>query len=167
MTTSPILIRPATEADAPRLLDIYRPYVEHTAVSFELEPPTVEVFAARIAKSLAGWAWLVAEVDGIVAGYAYGTAHRERAAYAKTVETGVYLDAAYHGRGVGRALYTELLRVLAAKGFHRAVAGITLPNPASVGLHERFGFERIGVYKEVGFKFGRWHDTVWYQRGLG
>lgn len=167
MTTNPILIRPATEADAPRLLDIYRPYVEHTAVSFELEPPALDVFAARIAKSLAGWAWLVAERDGAVAGYAYGTVHRERAAYAKTAETGVYLDEAHHGRGVGTALYTELLQVLAARGFHRAVAGITLPNPASVALHERFGFERIGVYKEVGFKFGRWHDTVWYQRGLG
>ncbi len=167
MNTEPLLIRPATEADAPALLAIYRPYVDRTATSFELEPPTTEAFAARIAKSLAGWAWLVAELDGAMVGYAYGTAHRERAAYAKTVETAVYLDEAHRGRGAGTALYTELLRVLAAKGFHRAVAGITLPNAASVALHERLGFERIGVYKEVGFKFGLWHDTVWYQRGLG
>lgn len=166
MNSDPVVIRPATEADAPALLGIYAPYVERTAVSFELEPPAVDVFAARIAKSLAGWTWLVAEADGVVAGYAYGTAHRERAAYAKTVETAVYLDAASCGRGLGRTLYAELLRVLTAKGFHRAVAGITLPNPASVALHERLGFERIGIYKEVGFKFGAWHDTAWYQRGL-
>jgi phosphinothricin acetyltransferase len=162
----PPVIRPATVADAPALLAIYRPYVERTAVSFETEPPTVEQFAARIAKSLEGWAWLVAEVDGVCAGYAYGTAHRERAAYRLTVETSAYLDEGFHRQGLGRALYEELLRRLTAMGFHRAVAGITLPNEGSVALHEALGFERIGVYKEVGFKFGAWHDSVWYQRGL-
>lgn len=159
-------LRPATEADAPALLAIYRPYVETTAASFEMEPPTVEAFAARIARSLAGWAWLVAEVDGAPAGYAYGTMHRERAAYARTVETAIYLDASQQGRGTGRALYAELLRVLTEKGFHLAVAGITLPNPASVALHEGLGFEKVGRYTEIGFKMGRWWDTEWYQKIL-
>lgn len=165
MTAAP-LIRTAAEADAAALLAIYAPYVEHTAVSFELDPPTVEQFAARIRKSLDGWTWLVAEVDGQCAGYAYGTRHRERPAYSRTVETAVYLDGRHHGRGLGRALYGELLDRLGAMGFHRAVAGITLPNPASVALHEGLGFERVGVYREIGFKFGAWHDSVWYQRGL-
>jgi phosphinothricin acetyltransferase len=82
------------------------------------------------------------------------------------VETSAYLDERFHRQGIGRALYEELLRRLTAMGFHRAVAGITLPNEGSVALHEALGFERIGVYKEVGFKFGAWHDSVWYQRGL-
>lgn len=167
MDATAYTIRPATETDAARLLAIYRPYVERTAVSFELEPPTVEAFAARIAKSRAGWAWLVAETGDACVAYAYGTAHRERAAYAKTVETAVYVDESFRGHGAGTALYAALLHELAGRGFHRAVAGITLPNEASVRLHERFGFERIGIYREVGWKFGRWHDTVWYQRGLG
>lgn len=160
------LIRTAAEADAPALLAIYAPFVAHTAVSFELEPPTVEQFAARIAKSLAGWTWLVAEVDGACAGYAYGTRHRERAAYNRTVETAIYVDDRFQGRGVGTALYTELMARLRALGFHLAVAGITLPNEASVALHERLGFERIGIYREIGFKFGVWHDSLWLQRGL-
>lgn len=159
-------IRPATEADAAALLAIYAPYVERTAVSFELEPPTVEQFAARIHKSLNGWAWLVAELDGQCAGYAYGTAHRERPAYSRTVETAIYLDERFRGRGVGRALYAALLDRLRELGFHRAVAGITLPNDASVALHERLGFAPVGIYREIGFKFGTWHDTAWFQRGL-
>ncbi len=98
MSAPALHLRPASEADAPSLLAIYRPYVAETVTSFELEPPTVEAFAARIARSLAGWAWLVAEVDGTPAGYAYGTMHRESAAYARTVETAIYLDAAHQGR---------------------------------------------------------------------
>lgn len=160
------VLRPATAADAAALVEIYRPYVERTAASFELVAPTVEQFAGRIRKSLDGWAWLVAEVDGQCAGYAYGTAHRERAAYRHTVETSAYVDERFHRRGLARALYTELLSRLRDRGFHCAVAGITLPNTASVALHEGLGFERIGVYKEVGFKFGVWHDSVWLQRGL-
>ena len=165
MPTTP-LIRPATEADAAALLAIYRPYVERTAVSFELEPPTVDQFTARIRKSLDGWAWLVAEMDGRCAGYAYGTVHRDRPAYSRTVETAIYLDEGFQGRGVGRVLYGALLDRLCELGFHRAVAGITLPNPASVALHEKLGFTKIGVYMEVGFKFGVWHDTAWFQCGL-
>lgn len=161
-----LTIRPATEADAPRLLTIYAPYVESTAVSFEVVPPTVDEFAARIGKSLSKWQYLVGEIDGAIAGYAYGSMHRERAAYRFSVEVSAYIDAGFHRRGIGAALYRRLLDDLSAKGYCSAFAGITLPNEASVGLHRSVGFEQIGAFKDIGWKFDRWHDVVWMQRKL-
>ena len=161
-----ILIRPATEADAPDLLDIYRPFVESTAVSFEYVPPSVDEFARRIAKSLADWQWLVAEHDGRCVGYAYGGSHRERAGYRWSVEVSAYVHPGHLRRGLGRALYTRLFDDLARRGYRNAYAGIALPNDASVALHRRLGFEYIGVFKAVGRKFDRWHDVAWYQRPL-
>lgn len=166
MKTSQPLIRSATEADAAALLAIYAPYVEHTAISFELTPPTVEDFAGRIRKALAEWAWLVAEVDGQCAGYAYGSAHRPRAAYRWSVETSAYVHPDYWRRGIGRALYGQLLEVLPARGYCNAYAGVTLPNAASVALHEDLGFQPIGVFTAVGRKFGAWHDVAWFERAL-
>ncbi|MFP5304983.1 MAG: arsinothricin resistance N-acetyltransferase ArsN1 family B [Gammaproteobacteria bacterium] len=162
----PILIRPATTADAPALLAIYRPYVETSAVSFETVVPTAAEFAARIEKALNGWHWLVAEHAGGCVGYAYGSAHRERAAYRYSVEVSAYVDTGHHRRGIGRALYLQLFDALAAKGYCHAYAGITLPNDASVALHRGVGFEPVGVFKSVGRKFGRWHDVAWFQRRL-
>ena len=161
-----LTIRSAVEADAPALLAIYRPFVESTTVSFETVVPTVEEFAARIAKALAGWQWLVAERDGQCIGYAYGSLHRERPAYRWAVEVSVYVHPSYHRQGVGRALYMRLLEELAQKGFCNAYAGTTLPNEGSVALHRGVGFEAIGIFKRVGRKFGKWHDVAWFQRIL-
>ena len=163
---APLVIRQARESDAAALLGIYGPFVEHTAVSFETVVPTVDEFAARIAKSLKGWQYLLAERDGRVLGYAYGGVHRERAAYRFSVEVSAYIDPAFHRQGIGRALYSQLFADLTAKGYCTAFAGITLPNDASVGLHTAAGFEPIGVFRNIGWKYGRWHDVAWLQRTL-
>jgi phosphinothricin acetyltransferase len=111
--------------------------------------------------------WLVAERDGQVVGYAYGGRHRERAAYNWTAEVSAYVDRSTHRGGIGRELYTELFKQLKERGFRLLVAGITLPNDASVGIHEALGFEPVGVYKNVGFKNGEWWDVGWWQLDLG
>ena len=166
LVAAPITIRSASEADAPALLAIYRPFVETTAVSFETMVPTVEQFAARIAKALAGWQWLAAEHDGQCIGYTYGSSHRERSAYRWSVEVSAYLHPNYRRQGVGRALYVRLFEELAQKGFCNAYAGTTLPNDGSIALHRSLGFEFIGTFKAVGRKFGTWHDVAWFQRSL-
>ena len=157
-------IRPAVAADAGACAAIYAPYVRDTAVSFETSPPSAADMAARIA---AAHAWLVADVGGEVVGYAYATRHRERAAYRWACDVSVYLAPPAQGRGLGRVLYTELFNALAARGFVTALAGVALPNDASVGLHRAMGFEDVGVYRNIGFKAGSWHDVLWLQRALG
>lgn len=164
--TRPLSIRSASAADAPALLAIYAPYVERTAVSFEETVPGVDEFAARVRRSLERWAWLVAERDGRCVGYACGSTHRERAAYRWSVETSAYIDASAQRQGVGKALYRALFEALIARGYCNAYAGMTLPNDASAALHASVGFEPIGVFRRVGFKFGRWHDVAWSQRRL-
>jgi phosphinothricin acetyltransferase len=159
-------IRPATAADAAGLLAIYAPFVERTAVSFETVVPTVEDFAARIDRSNSRWAWLVAERDRALLGYAYATMHRERAAYRWSVETSAYVDPQFQRQGIGAGLYLALFALLAGKGYCNAFAGATLPNDASIALHQRVGFEPIGVFKSIGRKFGTWHDVAWMQRRL-
>lgn len=159
-------IRAATVADASALLAIYRPFVEETAVSFEVVPPSVEEFAGRIERALRGWSWLVAVEEGAPIGYAYGSSHRERAAYRWSVEVSAYVDAGFRRRGLGRTLYTHLFEDLKAKGFCNAYAGITLPNEGSVALHRALGFQPIGVFPAVGRKLGRWHDVEWWHRPL-
>jgi phosphinothricin acetyltransferase len=159
-------VRTATAADAAALREIYRPYVESTAVSFELEVPTIEGFQRRISSAVETRSWLVAEVHGRLVGYAYGSAHRARAAYQSSVETSAYVLRQFQRQGIGCALYTRLIDELCERGFHSAFAGITLPNDASVGFHESMGFEPIGVFPRVGWKLGAWHDVAWYYRPL-
>ena len=161
-----MLIRPANLADAPAMLAIYLPVVKETAISFELEAPTLQEFEARVAKCARGWAWLVAEQGGRILGYAYGSAHRERAAYQWSTETSAYVHPHARGTGVGKALYQALIPELAAKGYCNAYAGISLPNAASVALHQSVGFCAIGQFPSVGRKFGRWHDVGWFHRRL-
>ncbi|HEY9627306.1 MAG TPA: arsinothricin resistance N-acetyltransferase ArsN1 family B [Coleofasciculaceae cyanobacterium] len=159
-------IRFATEADAPALLQIYSPYIEQTVVSFETKVPSLAEFAARISKVQTAWAWLVAEENGEVCGYAYASSHRERPAYRWSVETSVYIQETYQRRGIAKALYSELFVRLSARGYCNAFAGITLPNEASIVLHRDMGFEPVGVFKRVGRKFGQWQDVAWFQRQL-
>jgi phosphinothricin acetyltransferase len=151
------------ERDAAACAAIYAPSVESTPISFELEPPDAAEFAHRIEKYSATHQFLVAETGGEVVGYAYACRWRDRPAYDWAVEVSVYVDAARKGEGIGGALYVELLDRLRAQRFHVAVAGITLPNPASIALHERLGFESIGALREVGWKVGGWHDVGYWQ----
>lgn len=159
-------IRAATLADAEALLAIYAPYIEGTPISFETEVPTLTAFAGRIAAVLSSLPWLVCESEAGILGYAYATPHGERAAYRWGVDVSVYLAPAARGRGLGKRLYGELFEHLRALGYYKAFAGISLPNPASVGLHEAMGFTPVGVYREVGYKFGAWHDVGWWQLAL-
>lgn len=154
------------QRDGPACAAIYAPFVHSSAVSFEEKPPDGEEFARRMARIGERYPYLVAEEEGAVAGYAYGTEHRARRAYRWTVEVAIYLGEDHRGRGIGRALYAALLDLLARQGLRTAVAGITLPNPASVALHEACGFEPVGVYRRVGFKQGRWCDVGWWQLDL-
>jgi L-amino acid N-acyltransferase YncA len=162
-----MLIRSADPAqDSTACSAIYEPYVSGTAISFEERTPDARELAARIERIQRTHPWLVAEDSGEVIGYAYGCPHRQRAAYRWTAEVSVYVPHEYHHRGVGRALYSELLELLRSQGFYMACAGVTLPNDASVGFHESFGFIAVGVYRRIGFKFGRWWDVGWWQLGL-
>lgn len=158
-----VAIRHANVNDARAVQAIYAPFVEGTVISFEETPPSIEELAARIASCLDNFAFVVAERGGRIIGYAYGGRHRSRSAYRFSVDVSVYVAEEGRGAGVGRALYDELLPILAKKGFHAAFAGIALPNPASIALHRALGFEQVGIYRQVGFKFGRWHDVAWWQ----
>jgi L-amino acid N-acyltransferase YncA len=159
-------IRMATPADGAAASAIYAPYVRDAATSFETDPPTPEEMARRIQGVLSWAPWLIYEDDQGAQGYAYASRHRDRAAYQWSVDVAVYIDARHHRRGVGRALYEVLFPLLRVQGFYVAHAGITLPNPASVGLHERLGFRPIGTYPAVGWKLGAWRDVGWWQLPL-
>jgi L-amino acid N-acyltransferase YncA len=166
MEANLISVRSAHVDDAAALLAIYAPFVEHTAISFELSPPSVEEFAERIRKYVDDWSWLVAESQGQILGYAYGSPHRERPAYRWSVETSAYVSPNAHRRGVGTLLYGKLLAELTQKGYCNAYAGIALPNEASVALHRSIGFAPIGVFPSIGYKFDKWHDVAWLHRRL-
>jgi L-amino acid N-acyltransferase YncA len=166
-TTEGRRLRRATEDDGAACAAIYAPYVTDTAISFETEPPSPAEMAVRIEAASRRHAWIVLQDAESVIGYAYGLPFRPRAAYSRTCEVSVYMETGRRRTGGGSTLYTALLARLAERGFHLAVAGMTLPNDASVALHRALGFEPVGVYRQVGFKHGRWHDVAWVQRLLG
>ncbi len=160
-------IRSATLADATAIQAIYAPVVEQTAISFEVVAPTSTEIAQRIHNTLEHYPWLVwCDDQALVQGYAYAGQHRARAAYQWSVDTTVYVANTAQRQGVGRSLYHQLLQILQQLGYYSAYAGITLPNAKSVGLHEAVGFTAIGVYRQAGFKLGRWHDVGWWQYQL-
>lgn len=159
-------IRIAVPLDAAAIQAIYAPFVERTAISFELKPPSIEEMAQRICATLPTYPYLVAERDGQVVGYAYASQHRAREAYRWSVDVTVYVSPQAHRSGIGRALYERLLSILQRQGFHAAYAGIALPNAGSVGLHESLGFTHIGTYPEVGFKNDKWHDVGYWRMAL-
>lgn len=159
-------IRLAAERDAAAAAAIYAPIVEGTHVSFETDPPSADEMADRIRETTERRPWLVCEVDGEVAGYAYAAARSDRPAYQWGVDTSVYVDEAWRERGIARGLYTSLLELLAVQGYYAAYAVIALPNPESVALHESFGFERVALYERAGFKNGAWHDVGHWETTL-
>jgi phosphinothricin acetyltransferase len=161
-----ISVRTARPADAAAFAEIYAPFTDRTAVSFEEEPPTAEEMCARVRRTLQWTPWLTATNESDVVGYAYASKHRDRAAYRWSVDVSAYVRESFRGRGVGRKLYDELFGILRRQGFRRACAGITLPNDASVALHLAAGFEPVGVYRRIGWKLGAWRDVAWLARDL-
>ncbi len=159
-------IRPACDGDFDAIAAITNHYIATTAIHFAYEPVTVDALAGLWRAHRDRHPWLVADDDGAVVGYAKAGTWRERAAYAWTCEVGLYVADAARRRGIGRALYGELLAEVARRGFRSAIAGITLPNDASVALHARFGFVPVGVVRDAGFKLGAWHDVAFYQKLL-
>jgi L-amino acid N-acyltransferase YncA len=151
------------QRDAFACAAIYGPYVADTVVSFEAHPPSSQELARRID---AAHAWVIAEHEGQMVGYAYASSHRERAAYRWAADVAVYVDTAHHRAGVGRALYTTLFEQLRALGMWRLCAGVTQPNDASNGLHRAMGFVPVGTYRNIGWKAGAWHDVLWWQLDL-
>ena len=160
------VVRAATEDDAAACAAIYAPYVTDTVISFEADTPSPAAMAERIATAQRTHAWLVLEDDGRVVGYAYGGRFAPRAAYRWACEVSVYLERGRRRTGGGRALYEALLARLTERGYRTAMAGMTLPNEASVGLHRAMGFAPVGTYRRVGYKHGAWHDVAWTQRVL-
>lgn len=167
MSDPEALIRHADpDRDAAACAAIYGPYVRDTVISLEEIAPDERELAERIRRISLTHPWLVAELDGAVAGFAYGSQHRERAAYRWAADVAVYLDRSHRRRGIGRALYGALLALLERQGIRIACAGITLPNDASVALHKACGFEPVGVYRRIGWKAGTWRDVGWWQLEL-
>ena len=159
-------IRLATDDDAAQIQAIYAPYVRDTPVSFEVDPPTVDEMRRRVREALRRLPWLVCDAGDTVIGYAYAGKHHARAAYDWSVDVSVYIERSAHRFGIGRGLYTSLLKLLELQGFYNAYAGITLPNAASVALHQALGFQPVGIYRSVGYKLGAWHDVGWWELGL-
>ena len=160
-------VRPADpDRDAEAIAAIYAATGIATVASFEELAPDAHAMASRIRTIQDRFPWLVAERDGVVAGYAYATEHRWRSAYRWAADVTVYVSPDHHRQGVGRSLYGTLLPALRAQGMHSALAGITLPNPGSVALHQAFGFALVGVYRDIGYKLGAWHSVGWYQARL-
>lgn len=149
------------------MLEIYRPFVEHTAVSFETEVPSGDEFGQRVRKVQTEAPWLVCMADGAVAGYAYASAHRERAAYRWNREVSVYVHPVFRRRKIAHALYAELFRITQLQGYTNLLAGIALPNEASVSFHEACGFVKAAEFHRVGYKMDRWHDVGWWEKQLG
>ncbi|BBX46076.1 GNAT family N-acetyltransferase [Mycobacterium cookii] len=166
MRAGDVSVRGASAKDAAACVAVYRPYVEDTAISWEIDVPTVSEMAARITGLRDTHEWLVLEHDDRVVGFAYAQPLKRLPALQWSAETGIYVDAAQHRIGGGVALYTELLRRLAGRGYRRAVAGITQPNEASNAFHRSLGFDDAGLYRRVLWKFGGWHDVAWMQRDL-
>ena len=165
MVTS-MRVRLATPEDAAAILEIYKTYIENTRVTFEIEVPTVEAFKERMERITAWFPWIVCEIDGKIAGYAYGSKHGERAAYRWSVDLSVYIEEKYHRYGLGTALYTALLELLRKQGYFTAYAGVSTPNLKSEAFHRGFGFRNLGEFKNAGYKLGAWCGVSWYEMVL-
>jgi len=159
-------IRLISETDTQTVLDIYKYYVDNTIISFEYDAPTLEEFTERIKTNTQKYPWLVCICDNKVIGFAYGSTHRYRTAYQWSPESTIYLAPDFHKKGIGRVLYKTLFSILKLQGYYNVFAGVALPNEKSVEFHKALGFEEIGIFKNVGYKHGNWHDTHWFQLKL-
>lgn len=162
-----IRFRLAAPSDAARLLDIYRPYVETTTVTFEYDTPTVEEFRARIVEFSAEFPYILCECDGMAVGYAYAHRYKARFSYRFAAELSIYLDMGFRGMGIGRALYGALIELTELMGYKSLYGTVTSPNPASCALHESFGFLEVGREHRVGYKFGKWIDVMIFEKLIG
>ncbi|MBL7930499.1 MAG: N-acetyltransferase [Bacteroidia bacterium] len=160
------MIRIATPNDAQRIAEIYNYYITNTTVTFEEEPVSAEIMKERISEVQQEYPWLVYEKEGRVVAYAYAGAWKSRCAYRYSVETSVYLEHGLAGKGIGSELYKELLSHLQGLNLHGIIGGIALPNEACIALHEKFGFEKVAHFKEVGHKFNKWIDVTYYEKIL-
>lgn len=161
-----VIIRLASAADSEGILSIYAPYIENTSITFETETPPINSFAERINYYLQNWPWLVCEINGKIAGYAYASSYRERTAYQWSVECSVYVQDDYLRAGVAGALYEALFEILKKQGFRNVYAVINLPNDRSVALHEKCGFQYFATYEQVGYKLGKWKNVGWWRLTL-
>ncbi len=159
-------VRQATPADAAAIARIYAPFCTSTSITFETEAVSPEAMAHRMLMLGDKYPWLVMDLDGDVAGYAYAAPHHERAAFRWAANVSVYISDPHRRSGIGRELYESLLCVLRLQGFIHAIAGVTLPNEPSVGLHQTLGFKLIGQYPQIGYKLGAWRDVGWWQKPL-
>ena len=161
-----VKLRIATKEDGAALAAIYAYYVENTAITFEYVAPTAEEFGERITHKLEKYPYIIAEENGRAVGYAYADMYRERAAFNWSCELSVYVDKSETGKGAGRRLYNALIELLRVQGFTSVVASITYPNDPSVALHEKMGFTHLGTMHNIGFKFGRWLDLMWFEKRI-
>src|SRR5678815_3591251 len=163
MKENDYLIRMIKDSDAIGTLNIYKPYVEKTIISFEYEVPTLSEWQNRIETNTSKYPWLVCEYENEIIGYAYGSTHRYRTAYSWSPESTVYMSDKFHRKGIARTLYNTLFELLRMQGYVNVFAGVGLPNEKSERFHLALGFQEIGVFKKIGFKLGNWHDTRWFQ----
>jgi L-amino acid N-acyltransferase YncA len=159
-------IRLAKASDAVAVIGIYTPYILNTAFTFETEVPSIKNFEQRIATYQESWPWIVYEADGIIAGYAYATKHRERAAYQWCVESSVYVHERFQKAGIAQSLYNTLFKILKHQGCRNVYAGITIPNEKSVSFHKKSGFTWLADYENIGYKLNRWNTVSWWQLQL-
>ena len=163
MEISNKIIRLATSKDAAAILNIYAPYIQYTSLTFEQDVPPIKHFENRITDYLKSWPWLICEIDGILAGYAYASRYRERVCYQWSVECSIYIHDDYQQAGIAKALYEGLMEILKRQGIVNVYAVINLPNPKSVNFHERFGFKWFATFDHVGYKLGEWKNVGWWQ----
>ena len=156
-------VRLATKHDANEIRQIYAPSIESAAISFETEVPSAEEMQSRIQTILQKFPWIVCTIDGKIAGYVYASKHRDREAYQWSCECSIYMNNAFKGKGIGKELYKLLFEILKLQGFRNVYAGITLPNNASIYIHERCGFKHFATYENIGYKFGNWHSVGWWK----
>ena len=160
-------IRMATKEDAANILKIYVPYVLETDISFEITAPSLSEFEGRIENILKGYPYVVCERDGVLIGYAYAQRQRAREAYDWNAELSVYVDEKYHGRGIGKALYNAVMDVLKLQNMKTVYGAVAIPNERSNRLHESLGFSVLGIFHKTGFKHGKWHDVMWFEKKIG
>ena len=159
-------IRLINDTDAEAVLEVYKPYILNTSITFEYEVPGIAEFDERIKTITVEYPWLVCLQNGEIIGYAYGCKHRYRTAYNWSAESTIYMKSDFHGKGIGRVLYNTLFSILQFQGFINVYAGVGLPNVKSEGFHAAMGFEKIGDFTKIGYKFGKWHDVRWFQKHL-